>query len=119
MIPESLKALYELLKEANRIDLIEQITNLREELIEVREKNLKNKEVIENLQKQLTNKSKISFDKGICWLTDDELTTSHEKTAVCPQCWQVDSIINRLVVNNNANYVFIRCNKCEKTFEIK
>ncbi len=93
---DTIKALNEILKKANRLDLAEEITSLREELVTIKEKNIKVIEENSNIKKQLELKSKIIYEKGICWIIEDEMKKDKSNTAICPICWQIDKIVLRI-----------------------
>lgn len=91
---ENLKMVYDLLEKAHRLDLVKDIQDLREELLSAREDNHKFRESNAELKEQLKLKSQIVYDKDICWVLNDEMTTGNGKTPICPKCWQIDGIVN-------------------------
>lgn len=116
-----IKTAYDTLKKANQLEIAEKLMDLREELLEIRESNLNFKTENEELKRQLEFKGKIKFEKGICWIENDEMSPSDSPTPICPQCYQTEKIVNRLPI---ATYYQpsgpgIHCNKCKKTFRIK
>jgi len=114
-----IKTAYDVLQKANRLDLAEQLTGLREDLLNLREENLELKEENENLKQQLRIKSKIVYEQGICWIEEDEMTKDKSKTPICPQCWQVEGIVNRLPIQVWGQRPGIQCASCKRIFHLK
>ena len=115
---EWIKTAYETLKKAGQLEIAEKLIELREELLEIRELNLNLKSDIEEVKKQLEFKGKIKFEKGICWIENDEMTASNSPTPICPQCYQTKKIINRLLVQDYIEGPGIQCNLCKNIFHI-
>ena len=111
MTMEFLKVAYNVLKEANRLDLAEKILNLREELIDLKEEKLRLLEENNDLKEKLTLKSKITFDKGVCWIIDDEMKPDKSNTPICPTCWQEDGIVKRINPEYFGRNLGINCRK--------
>ncbi len=116
---ELMKAAYEILKKANRLDLAEQLMNGREDLLNLREENLQLKQDNESLKQKLKLKSEIIYERGLCWIEEDEMTKDKSKTPICPQCWQVDGIVNRLPIQVWGQRPGIQCAKCKRIFYLE
>ncbi len=112
------KTAYETLKKANQLEIAEKLMGFREELLGIREKNLNLKAENDNLINQLEFKGKVKFEKGICWIENDEMSTSNSPTPICPQCYQTKNIINRLPEIEYVAGPGIKCNLCKGFFHI-
>jgi hypothetical protein len=98
--------------------LAEQLNDLRAEMLETKEANLALREKIAVLKQELELKSKIVFDRGICWVIDDEMTTGEDRTPICPQCWQSDRVVNRQKIEQNRSSLTIRCQRCKTVHKL-
>jgi hypothetical protein len=116
---EWIKTAYEALKKANQLEIAEKLMGLREELLEMRETNLGLKKENEELNEKLKYKGKIFYEKGICWITNDEMSSSDTPTPICPQCYQINNYVNRLpIIRRRSVPPFINCQRCNKVFNI-
>lgn len=113
-----LKSAYSVLKEANRLDLAAQITDLRQEMLNLKEDNLNLKEENSKLKEQLELNSKIIFKNGICWLLEDNMKEDNSPTIICPHCWQVDKIVNRIEPYEATDGKYIDCSTCKNVFGV-
>ena len=116
---EFIKIAYNVLKEANRLDLAEDIITFREELIDLKERNLKLEEENAELKQKIKIKSQIVFERGICWIVEDEMTNATENTPICPLCWQQDGIVNRITPEQYMGKLGIACRRNHGVFKIK
>ena len=116
----TMKTIYEFLNKAKRLDLIEKLNEIRSEMLETKEANQSLREKVTELNKQLELKSKVVYDKGICWIEGDDMTDSDKRTPICPQCWQVNGIANRLTIETNiSENGLIRCKNCGKVHHLE
>ena len=116
---EWVRAAYETLKKAGHLDYAENLMSLREDMLELRETSLNLKEENKKLKDQLTFNGKVKFEKGICWIEDDEMTAEDTPTPICPQCYQVKMVTNRLSTYDSYGTLSINCKECGKTFSIR
>ncbi len=108
---ENLKLVYDLLAKAQRQDLVKDIQDLREALLDSRDENRELREKNNELGEQLKLKSQIIYERGICWVVDDEMTSDKAKTAVCSRCWQIDKIVNRIPLSKYSDGWAILCSR--------
>jgi len=114
-----IKTASEILKKANQLEMAEKLMDLREELLDIREINMGLKTENEGLKEQLKFKGQITYENGICWIKDDEMSTDDTPTPICPQCYQINKSVNRLpIIKRGSGTPFINCQKCDKAFNI-
>ena len=116
---EFIKTALDVFQKANRLDLVEQLTSGREDLLNLREENYQLKQDNESLKQKLKLKSKIIYERGLCWIEEDEMTKDRSKTPICPQCWQVDGIANRSPIEEWHQGRGISCSRCKGVFDLK
>ena len=112
------KALLTLAKEANRLDLAEDLVELRREALDLKEENAMLREQIKSLEEKVSLQSKVVFEKGIYWVEEDEMTRDKSKTPICPRCWDVDRIVVRQALTKRHLGLGFRCSNCNNIFHV-
>jgi regulator of replication initiation timing len=95
------------LKEANRLDLYEQVFNMRTEMLEMQEANKKLKEENEELTSKLKIKEEIIPKNDCYWINKN----GQEDGPFCSKCFDDDSKLMRLHYSGEDGYYI--CPKCE------
>lgn len=114
-----IKLVYDVLKEANRLDLAEEIVELRNNNLDLKEENLKLREAKTSLEEQLNTKSSIFFDRGINWIEEDEMTKDKSNTPICPKCYASDKLVMRLSIRTFGERPGVHCKNCKMIHHIE
>ena len=114
---DMIKLVYDVLKEANRLDLAEEIVELRNNNLDLKEENLTQKQRILELTNQVELDDSIVFHEGVNWILNDSKTQGNEPTPICPRCWGVEKIVVRQKLQSyGSNGLGFNCQNCGKHF---
>jgi hypothetical protein len=108
MIPKY-QDIVELIKKGATLEAQEKIMELREAAIELQEENQKLRAQIQDLEKQLTVKAQVEYEKPYYWSTQGE----KKDGPYCQVCYDKDQKLIRLQDRNRGVW---HCHSCGKTF---
>ncbi len=98
--------------------MAEDLVELRQEMLDLKEQNIKLREEARSLQEKLSLQSKIAFEKGVYWIEEDEMTKDKTKTPICPRCWDMDKTVVRQRIDIHGESTGFHCSNCGKFFEV-
>ncbi|MFH1701299.1 MAG: hypothetical protein ABIE07_12015 [Candidatus Zixiibacteriota bacterium] len=102
--------------ESKRMDLHEELLDVRKEFNEIQDKNLKLIEENNSLKEKLEIQANVIFENGLCWLEGDS-NTKEDKALLCSNCYQSDGKIMRLSIKPRKNgRVSAQCTECKNHY---
>ena len=118
MSMEIIKEAVALARKYDNIELYQKLLTVEENLVELREENLKFREEIGSLNERLKLKSQIIFEGVTYWIEDDEMTKDSSRTPICRNCYDKEGKVFRLPIESGfepdgAPNRFILCHNCK------
>lgn len=114
-----LKDAAKLAQELNRMDLYQDLLSAQEEVADLRTELLLLREENADLVSKLQIKESLTFEKGVYWIRDDDMTDQKDATPVCPTCWDSKKLLMRLKLHTFANSTSVHCHNCKGNFTIE
>lgn len=116
---ELFKLAMNILKEANRLDLVEELVEIRSEQVDLKEKNNLLKQELQELTQQLMLKDSLVFKNGIYWIENDDMSEDRQSTPICPTCWDTKRLILRQNIRKSTKgNPYISCRNCKHNFQL-
>lgn len=101
---DNLKIIGEVLKEAGKIDLYKQLSEVSLKHLELQDENAKLKTKIMELEEKLKNKDELIPINNAYWNKSDN------DGPFCMRCWDEYKLLMHMINNNNILYRCPRCN---------
>jgi hypothetical protein len=101
-------------KEANRLDLSEELVQLRQDKLAVEEENLRLKGELQQLKIASETEKQVRFEGGLHWLLSDPVAGADSKTPICGRCWDAERLVIRQVLERTDRKIGYRCQNCTK-----
>jgi hypothetical protein len=104
-IIDNVKDIAELIKTYNNVELNQKIVDLRDEIFELKENNLKFKEKIKSLEEEKKINEKMIFEPPFYWLKDGE----KKDGPYCQKCYDDNKKLIRLQDLKNGYWTCLVC----------
>jgi hypothetical protein len=101
-------------KEANRLDLAEELVQLRQDKLAVDEENLQLRRELQALKNSSETEKHVRFEGGLHWLLADPVAGGDSKTPICGRCWDAERLVIRQVLERTDREIGYRCQNCTK-----
>jgi hypothetical protein len=101
-------------KEANRLDLAEELVQLRQDKLAVEEENLRLKSELQKWKVSAETEKQVRFEGGLHWLIADPVAGGESNTPICGRCWDAERLVIRQVLERTDRKLGYRCQNCAK-----
>lgn len=118
-VTDVIKMAIDVAKETNRLELAEQLVQLRNDMLDLKEDNIALRQECEQLKQKLSIQEQIVFENGQYWILIDPMTADAGKTPICGRCWDVEKMVVRLkikYIHGKGSYAL--CPECKSNHDL-